>query len=101
MLRQFFIYAVNNPFPRDDAMNTEEKLAAAWFRMIVQAFGACMAVAHPRYGAMGTSTEMVAQLLPWLESHQAKALGAAVGGCFQSLQSILTNHPGWQDLFES
>ena len=101
MLRQFFIYALNNPFPRDDAMSAEEKSAAAWFRMIVQAFGACMAVAHPRYGVMATTAEMVAQLFPWLESHQTKALGAAVGGCFQSLQSILTNHPGWQDLFES
>lgn len=101
MLKQFFLFAIKNRFPQEDLLSPSQQEAAEWFTFLMEAFGALIAVAHPRYGIFNTSLETVARMFPWLDEHTTVALGTILGGVFASLQSILANHAGWQDLFKS
>ena len=97
-LKTFFVFALENKFASDDRLSPSQCEASKWFSQILEAFGALIAVAHPRYGIFNTSMDTVSKLFPFLDPHQAVSLGTVLGGVFSSLQSILANHEGWQDL---
>ena len=98
-MKAFFLHVLENRFPPDEALSPSEIEASAWIRFIMEAFGALIAVANPRYGIFGTSMDTVKKIFPWLPEHKAESFGVLLAGAFQSLQSILANHPGWQELF--